>query len=95
MNVALSLFVIVLFVLLTPGILLRLPPKGGKYVVALVHAAVFAFVLHFVYNNYFKKMEGMANKAMMMKDAKKVGVAGMPMSMSMPDTVTPKGGLKV
>lgn len=38
-------YVAVLFFLLTPSILLRLPPKGGKYVVAFVHALVFAAVL--------------------------------------------------
>ena len=33
-----------LFFVLTPGILLSLPPNGGKYVVALVHSVVFALV---------------------------------------------------
>uniref|UniRef100_A0A6C0E8U1 Uncharacterized protein n=1 Tax=viral metagenome TaxID=1070528 RepID=A0A6C0E8U1_9ZZZZ len=47
MNWIFSLYVAILFFLLTPGILLSLPPKGGKYVVAIVHAIVFAVVLHF------------------------------------------------
>jgi hypothetical protein len=47
MNWVFSLYVAILFFLLTPGILLSLPPKGGKYVVAIVHAIVFAIVLHF------------------------------------------------
>jgi len=42
-------YVAVLFFLLTPDILLSLPPKGGKYVVALVHALVFAAVLCFTH----------------------------------------------
>jgi hypothetical protein len=47
MNWVYSVFVAVLFFLLTPGILLSLPPKSSKYVVAFVHAIVFAVVLHF------------------------------------------------
>jgi hypothetical protein len=40
-------YIAVLFFLLTPNILLSLPPKGSKYVVAFVHALVFASVLCF------------------------------------------------
>ena len=64
MNAGLSIFVVLLFVLLTPGILLRLPPKGNKYTVAVVHGLVFAVVLHFVCLYYFKKTEGMYSKGM-------------------------------
>lgn len=39
------IFSVLLFFLLSPGILLRLPPNGSKYVVALVHAVVFAVAL--------------------------------------------------
>ena len=42
-----SLYVAVLFFILTPAILVRLPPKGDKYTVAGFHAVVFALVLHF------------------------------------------------
>ena len=59
MNAGFSIFVVLLFVLLTPGILLRLPPKGNKYTVAVVHGLVFAVVLYFVCLYYFKKTEGM------------------------------------
>ncbi len=41
------LYIFLLFFILTPGILLRLPPKGSKYTVALIHAGVFALVYHF------------------------------------------------
>ena len=44
-----SLFVAVLFVLLTPGVLVRLPPGGSRLVVALTHAVVFALVYHFAH----------------------------------------------
>jgi hypothetical protein len=47
MNVWMSVFMAVLFVLLTPGVLLRLPPGGSKLVVAVTHAVVFALVYHF------------------------------------------------
>ena len=38
------LYTALLFFLLTPGILLTLPPKGKKMTVALVHALVFGAV---------------------------------------------------
>ena len=42
-----SLFVAILFFLLTPGILLRIPSGGSKYAQAAVHAVVFVIVYHF------------------------------------------------
>jgi len=41
-----SLFVALLFVVLTPGVLLRLPPGGSKLTVAITHGVVFALVFH-------------------------------------------------
>jgi len=38
------LYTAFLFFVLTPGIVLSLPPKGSKVVVALTHAVVFALV---------------------------------------------------
>jgi len=43
-------FVVVLFVALTPGVLLRLPPGGSKLTVAVVHGVVFALVYHFTHH---------------------------------------------
>jgi hypothetical protein len=40
---------IVLFYLLTPGILVSLPPGGSKQAVALTHAVVFAVVSKLVW----------------------------------------------
>lgn len=48
-SIFMSLFIFVLFFLLTPGILLTIPPKGSKITVALVHAFVFTLVLHFTH----------------------------------------------
>jgi hypothetical protein len=46
MNVWMSLFIAVLFFVLTPGVLVRLPPGGSKWLVAATHAVVFALVYH-------------------------------------------------
>lgn len=52
---------VLLFVLLTPGILLRLPPKSTALISAIVHAVLFSVVLFFV-NKYilpiFTRLEG-------------------------------------
>lgn len=47
MNWLFSLYVAVLFFILTPAVLLRIPKNGSKYKVAGVHAVVFALLLHF------------------------------------------------
>lgn len=47
MDILFLIYVAVLFFLLTPGIVLSLPPKGSKVMVALVHALVFAVLLNF------------------------------------------------
>ena len=39
-----ALFLAVLFFVLTPGVLLSLPPGGSRTTVALTHAVVFAVV---------------------------------------------------
>jgi hypothetical protein len=44
MNVYMSVFLALLFVLLTPGVLVSLPPGGSKLVVAATHGVVFAAV---------------------------------------------------
>jgi len=49
MHILMSVYIALLFVLLTPGILLRLPPGGSKLTVAVVHGIVFAIVTHFSY----------------------------------------------
>jgi hypothetical protein len=45
MNLIMFIFSALLFFLLTPGILLSLPPGGSKMVVAITHAIVFGAVL--------------------------------------------------
>ena len=56
-----SLYVAFLFFILTPAILVRLPPKAGKFTVAGFHAVVFALVLHFtgkIVWNFSRGLEG-------------------------------------
>ena len=48
-HILMLIYIVVLFVVLTPGILLRLPPGGSKLTVAVVHGIVFALVTHFSY----------------------------------------------
>jgi len=43
------IYLALLFFVLTPGVLLSLPPGGSKLVVAAVHALVFAVVYHFTH----------------------------------------------
>lgn len=47
MNWVVSIYTALLFFILVPGILLRLPPKGKLITVAIVHAIVFALIFHF------------------------------------------------
>lgn len=47
MNWTVTFYAALLFFILTPAVLVRLPPKGGKYTVAAFHALVFALVFHF------------------------------------------------
>jgi hypothetical protein len=61
MNWLFSLYVAVLFFILTPAVLLRIPKNGNKYTVAGVHAVVFALLLHFTGKfvwNFSMTMEG-------------------------------------
>ena len=49
MDLSNLLFLAVLFFVLTPGVLVSLPPGGSKLMVAAVHALVFAIVYHFTH----------------------------------------------
>ena len=50
MCLVMFLYTALLFFLLTPGILLTLPPKGKKMTVAVVHALVFGLVFSLTHN---------------------------------------------
>ena len=44
-----TLFMALLFIILTPGVLLTLPAKGSPLTVAIVHGLIFGFLYHFTY----------------------------------------------
>ena len=58
MNWIVTIYCAILFFVLTPKILVSLPPKSGKLVVAATHAIIFAIIFHFtnkiVYMNTMK-----------------------------------------
>jgi hypothetical protein len=49
MNWVITVYIALLFFVLTPGVLVTLPPKGKKFTVAAFHAVVFALVWHFTH----------------------------------------------
>ena len=49
-----TLYSVVLFFVLTPGVLLRLPPGGSAMTVALTHAVVFGLVWSFTHKLVWK-----------------------------------------
>lgn len=59
MGIVMFLYAFLLFFVLTPGILLSLPPKGSKIVVALTHAFVFALVWHFTCKIVWRSTQGL------------------------------------
>ena len=59
MNWVVTIYAAVLFFILTPAVLLRLPPKGDKYTVAAVHGLVFALVFHFTHKFVWQMSMGM------------------------------------
>jgi hypothetical protein len=46
-NFSSFIYLVFLFYVLTPNVLLRIPPNGSKHVVALVHAVIFALVYYY------------------------------------------------
>jgi hypothetical protein len=76
MNWLFSLYVAILFFILTPAVLLRIPKNGSKYTVAGVHAIVFALILHFTGKfvwNMSMSMEGFQEGATAQATAVKAG----------------------
>lgn len=46
-SIALSIYAVILFFALTPGILVRIPFGGSKITVALTHAVIYGIVWYF------------------------------------------------
>ena len=59
MNWAVTVYAAILFFVLTPAVLVRLPPKGGKFTVAAVHAVVFSLIFHFTHKLVWQLSMGM------------------------------------
>ena len=55
MNILAILYLIVLFVILTPGILVTLPKKGSKFTVAIVHGIILA-ALYYLTHLFLSKV---------------------------------------
>jgi len=49
MSLLVSLYAAILFFVLVPGVLLSIPRRGSKLVVAAVHALVFGLIYHFTH----------------------------------------------
>jgi hypothetical protein len=54
MNFLMIIYIVILFVLLTPGVVLRLPSKSTLLTVAIVHGLVFALVFHFTHRHVYR-----------------------------------------
>jgi hypothetical protein len=68
LSICIFVLQVLLFVLLTPGILLVLPPKSSKYIVALTHGIVFSALWILLYKPFCKfcslmRLEGMKEGA--------------------------------
>ena len=55
-----SILPALLFFILSPGILTRIPKNGSKYLITFVHSIIFAILLHFLMRN-LPIYEGMAD----------------------------------
>uniref|UniRef100_A0A6C0I0I8 Uncharacterized protein n=1 Tax=viral metagenome TaxID=1070528 RepID=A0A6C0I0I8_9ZZZZ len=65
MSLLVSLYAAILFFILTPNVLLRLPKNGSKFTVALVHAAVFGLIFWLTHKFIWRmthRLEGMEEK---------------------------------
>ena len=58
MDLIITVIAVVLFFVLSPSVLVRLPSKGDKYVVAGTHALVFGILFYFI--NSLVVFEGMS-----------------------------------
>lgn len=60
MNWVVTIYAALLFFLLTPSVLVRLPPNGSKYTVAAFHGLVFALVFHFTHKTVWQLSLGLS-----------------------------------
>lgn len=60
------LYALVLFFVLTPAIFVRIPPSGNKYLVAFVHALIFAIIWELTHKFVWNLTNGMPTMMMPM-----------------------------
>ena len=58
MQILMTLFTAALFLALTPGILLAIPPKGSLLKQAVVHGLLFAVIYHFTNEAFYTMVYG-------------------------------------
>ena len=67
MNITVALYSAILFFILSPNVLLRLPSNGSKFIVSAVHAAIFGVIIYFTQHYVWKlsvgQQEGMTAKS--------------------------------
>jgi len=59
-NLATFISAFLLFVILSPGILIHLPKKYGKMKIALIHAVIFSILFSIIINTVQKVTEGVS-----------------------------------
>jgi hypothetical protein len=87
------LFSAILFFVLVPGVIVSLPPKGNKYVVAAVHALIFALIWHCSNKAVWHLTEGFEIKQPMVKPSMGMQPTMGNPSMGMPTMGNPSMGM--
>lgn len=54
-----SLYVALLFIILTPGVLVRIPKRSSLLIAAIVHGIIFAIIYHLTHNYVWNHTYGM------------------------------------
>jgi hypothetical protein len=57
-HILMSIYVALLFVILTPGVLITLPPNSSRLTVAVVHGVVFALVYYLTHKTVMRMIYG-------------------------------------
>ncbi len=57
-HILMTIYVALLFVILTPGVLVNLPPHSSRLTSAIVHGLIFALVFHLTHKFVWKMLYG-------------------------------------
>lgn len=58
-NYLMSLYVALLFIILTPGVLVRIPKRSSLLIAAIVHGIIFAIIYHLTHKYIWNHTYGM------------------------------------